>query len=261
MISTLYEKMNTERKHLDHQITSLQRQIQALPDGKLICSHNKDYIKWLHSDGHKSTYLPKKQYALAEQLAIKKYLSLQKDYLVQERSAIDFYLRHHPKECLAEQLLSPDSGYAELLTPYFTPENDELAEWAQTPYERNPNYPEQLIHKTGCGIVVRSKSEAIIAMLLHTHKIPFRYECSLTLNGITLYPDFTIQHPHTGQLFYWEHFGMMDHPSYCQNVLSKLQLYTSNEIYPSIQLITTYETKEHPLDSEYVETLIKHHFT
>ncbi len=253
--------MFTERQRLHQEITSLQRQIQSLPDGKLICTHNNGYIKWLHSDGHKSTYLPKKQHPLAEQLAVKKYLSLQKDYLTQEQTAINFYLRHHPKECLAQQLLTETSGYAQLLTPYFSPEHDELHEWSQASYDRNPNYPEQLIHKTGCGISVRSKSEAIIAMLLYTHKIPFRYECSLMLGGITLYPDFTIRHPHTGQHFYWEHFGLMDHPSYCQNVLSKLQLYTTNEIYPSIQLITTYETKDHPLDSEYVETLIQHHFT
>lgn len=253
--------MQLEHQRLHQEITSLQRQIQSFPKGKLICTHNNGYIKWLRSDGHKSTYLPKKQHALAEQLAVKKYLSLKKEYLMQEQNAINYYLRHHPQECLADQLLSPGSGYAELLNPYFTPDQDELQEWSQDSYDRNPNYPEQLIHKTGCGFFVRSKSEAIIAMLLHTYKIPFRYECSLHLNGITIYPDFTIRHPDTGHHFYWEHFGMIDHPSYCQNVLSKLQLYTSNDIYPSIQLITTYETKEHPLDSEYVETLIKHFFT
>ena len=252
--------MQSEHQRLQQKISSLQQQINSLPKGKLICSHNNGYIKWLHSDGHKSTYIPKKQHALAEQLAIKKYLSLQKDYLVQEQKAIDYYLRYHPKEYLAPQLLTVDSGYSELLSPYFTPDHDELQEWAQGSYSQNPNYPEQLTHKTGCGISVRSKSEAIIAILLHTHKVPFRYECGLMLNGITIYPDFTIRHPHTGQYFYWEHFGMMDHPSYCQNVLSKLQLYTSNDIYPSIQLITTYETKEHPLDSTYVETLINHYF-
>lgn len=261
MIVTLYETMLTTHQHLNQEITSLTRQLNSLPDGKLICTHNNGYTKWYRSDDHQSLYLPKKEHALAEQLAIKKYLSLQKDYYTQEQKAIEFYLRHHPKENPALQLLSSHSGYAELLTPYFFADMDSLQEWAQADYDHNPNYPEQLVHKTGCGILVRSKSEAIIAMLLYTHKIPFRYECGVTLNGVTMYPDFTIRHPLTGQEFYWEHFGMMDHPSYRQNVLSKLQLYTSNDIYPSIQLITTYETKEHPLDSEYVEALIHHYFT
>ncbi len=131
----------------------------------------------------------------------------------------------------------------------------------QAPYDRSPKYPEQLIHKTAAGVMVRSKSEAIIAMLLHTHKIPFRYECALSLNNVTIYPDFTIHHPLTGQIYYWEHFGMMDNPTYSQNTCSKLQLYATNGIYPTIQLITTFETKENPLDSEYVEALIRHFLT
>ena len=43
---------------------------------------------------------------------------------------------------------------------------------------------------------------------------------------------------------------MMDSASYASRTLSKLQLYTSFQIIPSIQLITTYETPEHPLNTE-----------
>ena len=35
--------------------------------------------------------------------------------------------------------------------------------------------------------------------------IPFRYECALTLGNTTVYPDFTIMHPNTGELIYREH--------------------------------------------------------
>ena len=86
--------------------------------------------------------------------------------------------------------------------------------------------------------------------------IPFRYECALHLGNTTLFPDFTIRHPKTGEFFYWEHFGMIDNATYCQNMTSKLQLYTAHGIIPSIQLITTYETKEHPLSAEMVENII-----
>lgn len=97
-------------------------------------------------------------------------------------------------------------------------------------------------------------------MLLHTSKIPFRYECALPLGDVIVYPDFTIRHPRTGQLFYWEHFGMMDNPAYIKNAFSKLQLYTEHGIVPSIQLLTTYETKEHPLDFAAAENLVKLYF-
>ena len=77
---------------------------------------------------------------------------------------------------------------------------------------------------------------------------------------MTFYPDFTIRHPKTGEIIYWEHFGLMDDPSYYQKTFSKLQLYASYGIIPSINLITTYETQEHPLSADIVEKIVKHYF-
>lgn len=136
----------------------------------------------------------------------------------------------------------------------------ELYEWAAAPYERSTNYPEQLTHSSVSGNVVRSKSEAIIDMALYINQIPFRYEAQLLLKNIPLFPDFTILHPRTKEIFYWEHFGMMDNDKYAQNACSKITLYVSNGIIPSIHLITTYETKSHPLSSGLVDEMIRHYF-
>lgn len=113
-------------------------------------------------------------------------------------------------------------------------------------FEQNPQNKENLIHKASSGNWVRSKSEAIIDMVLYTNHIPFRYECKLQLGRVTLYPDFTIRHPRTGKLYYWEHFGMMDDETYLKKTCSKIQTYARNGIYPSINLIATFETKEQP---------------
>ena len=126
-----------------------------------------------------------------------------------------------------------------------------------SPFEHNPKYPEQLTHQTGFGYSVRSKSELLIDFALHAHKIPFRYECALSLGNSTIYPDFTIRHPVSGKLIYWEHFGKMDDPTYAQHVDSKLSLYISNGIVPNINLITTYETKQSPLDTKQIEAMIQ----
>lgn len=144
--------------------------------------------------------------------------------------------------------------------PYFTPLSPELAQWAAAPYDQNPLFPEQRIHKCASGHLVRSKSEAIIDMVLYTNQVPFRYECALTLGKTVIYPDFTIRDPSSGKTYYWEHFGMMDQPSYAARTFSKLQLYTSFQIIPSIQLITTYETQEHPLNTETAEALVRQYF-
>ena len=128
----------------------------------------------------------------------------------------------------------------------------EQTAWLEEEYERNMKYPDNLIHKASSGIFVRSKSEALIELFLHTKLIPFRYECALTINQVTLYPDFTIMHPENGKIYYWEHFGRMDDMGYVRGVCSKIQLYASAGIIPSIQLITTYETKANPLAFEEV---------
>lgn len=130
----------------------------------------------------------------------------------------------------------------------------------KSPYETNHKYPELCIHKSISGNKVRSKSEALIDMLLYTHKIPFRYECALHLGETTLFPDFTLRHPVTGEIYYWEHFGKMDNPKYAQNVISKLRLYISTGILPGIHLITTYETSTKPLTSDTIERIIHEFF-
>ena len=253
--------MNSEYDRLQTQISHLHTELKKYPDGHLICSKNQSRCKWYQSDGHNKVYIPKSNRHLAEQLSVKKYLSLLLEDLKNEQRAIEFYLRHHKTNVgRAEKLLTDTSEYQNLLKPYFTPLSQELSDWIHAPYEHNLLYPEQLIHKSISGNFLRSKSEAIIDMLLFVNKIPFRYECSLVLGEVTLYPDFTIRHPHNGTTFYWEHFGLIDNASYSANAFSKLQLYATHKIYPSIQLITTYETKEHPLTTDTVEKIISDFF-
>ena len=257
----VYEQALKEKKKLEQQINLLQQQIKQLPDGKIFCTHYGKYTKWYQSDGKTQTYIPKKERPLAEQLALKKYLSLQLENFQQEKLAIEYYLRHHDTNAeQAEKSLYYTPAYKELLSPYFKPLSQELLEWEKADYDKNDKYPENLIHETVSGIYVRSKSEEMIDMVLYKNKIPFRYECKLSLGDAAFYPDFTIRHPKTGNTYYWEHFGLMDDANYSKNAFAKLQHYASNGIIPSIQLITTYETQEHPLTINHVEEIVNHYF-
>lgn len=256
-----YEQMLKEKKKLEQKIDLLQQQIKQLPEGKLFCTHNGKYTKWYQSDGKTQIYIPKKERHLAEQLALKKYLSLQLKNLQQEKLAIEYYLRHHDTKAeQAEKSLYNTPAYRELLSPYMKPTSEELCEWGNLHYDKNDNHPENLVHKTVSGIYVRSKSEEMIDMVLYKNKIPFRYECGLQLGDRLLYPDFTIRHPKTGETYYWEHFGLMDDASYSRTAFLKLQHYASNGIIPSIQLITTYETKNNPLNINDIEEIVNHYF-
>ena len=42
------------------------------------------------------------------------------------------------------------------------------------------------------------------------------YERELTLDGVTRFPDFAIEDAESGEIFYWEHCGMLHVPSYKQ---------------------------------------------
>lgn len=257
----IYNKILKEKQRLEKRVKDLQSQMKELPKGKLICASNGKWYKWYTSDGHKSTYLPKRDRKVAEQLALKKYLSQQLENTLHEQNAINLYLQNHDLTAEQKELsLVTSPELKDLLEPYFYPLSQELQQWVNEPYDKNTSHPEHLIHKTYSGNYVRSKSEALIDMFLFKNKIPFRYECPLELDNILLYPDFTIRHPTTGKMFYWEHFGLMDQSIYRKSTCSKLQLYISNGIIPSVQLITTYETQEAPLDPETVEKIVEHYF-
>lgn len=106
------------------------------------------------------------------------------------------------------------------------------------------------IYSTTKGDLVRSKSEVIIANLLHQHGINYEYEEELFYEGDKrLSPDFTVTI--NGQVFYWEHLGMIGVSDYDSRWLEKQLIY---EKYFPNQLVVTYEN---PTLTKSTETLIK----
>lgn len=257
----LKEKILMEYDSIQDQIDQIQRELKKLPEGKLLITRNGKYQKWYAGDGHKKVYIPKRNRRFAEQLAQKNYLMSKLQNLRNEKQALDACLQIlEEKKNQIEEMPPSDSEYAQLLSSYFSVTDDALIQWAAEDYNRNTNYPEHLIHKTSSGILVRSKSEAMIERFLYTNRIPFRYECALCLDPMIFYPDFTIMHPKTREIYYWEHFGRMDDISYSEKAFAKLRTYAAHGLIPSVQLITTYETKRHPMSYEDIEKIGTHYF-
>ena len=256
-----YKQLRSESEQLEREIKLLKAEIKKLPKGKLIFSHTGKYCKWYQSHGKNKTYIPKADKQLAEALAIKKYLSIQLENISSRKAIIDNCLRFQNTEMsIAEQLLAESPEYPKLLSTYFEKKNKEVAEWEQADYKRNKKAPENLIHKSISGNILRSKSEALIDVMLYTHHIPYRYEEVIQLGNKSVAPDFTIMHPKTKEIYYWEHFGMMDDPTYAKKACEKIQYYSLNGIVPSKQLIITYETKEYPLNPQEVNKVIEDYF-
>ena len=132
-----------------------------------------------------------------------------------------------------------------------------IVEWKNAPFRSSSMNPDKKKNSTLSGILVRSKSEALIADVLYRNGIPFRYECELVLaNGKVVYPDFTILCPWNKKIYYWEHFGLMDDYDYRQKTYRKLAEYGETNIIPNINMITTFETLECPLSSNLVEDIV-----
>lgn len=212
------------------------------------------------SNGSSPITIPKSDRELAQKLALKKYYAYQMKELMHELSIIEYCISSYDKLKVHSSALLENACYKELISSYFESYPSKLNRWITADYEQNKAHPEHLIHNCLSGHLLRSKSEVIIANALYTNKIPFRYECALCLDNIIFFPDFTICHPRTMSIFYWEHFGMMDNQSYADNAYNKLKIFSSQGIIPSVNLITTFETKTNPINSEKVNQIIHDYF-
>jgi len=85
-------------------------------------------------------------------------------------------------------------------------------------------YESGKIHEALSGDMVRSKSEVIIANLLHQAGIPFTYEEPLYAEDGSFYlPDFTLRVG--GERVFWEHWGMLSDASYLAHREKKVEWY------------------------------------
>lgn len=123
--------------------------------------------------------------------------------------------------------------------------------WVSINSRRNPKHPEHLIVSTTFGLVVRSKSEMLIAEYLHRNGLVFRYEPEIILNdsgnAFYWYPDFEIRIDPWRSIF-WEHDGRMKDDDYVAGKLYTMRVCFENGIYISSDLIVTMEDETRPLD-------------
>ena len=125
-------------------------------------------------------------------------------------------------------------------------------------------FEERLIHRTRRGEMVRSKSEVIIADCLNSLGVDYLYERELTVDGTTKFPDFTIESAETGNIFYWEHCGMLHVPEYRKRWEAKLRWYADRGILPHEDgggergtLIVTRENERGGISSQDIEKVIR----
>lgn len=257
-----YSEIRKRINEIKKELAEIGIKEKTFPKGELICAKNGNRYKWYVTNDKKPKYLSKKETKLAEELAVKKYYESRKHELLAELKACEAY------KSAAQKYINPQSDkiieheeYQKLLGRRVRNINKEVKNWAEMEYEGNSNYKDKLIVRATNGRYVRSKSEAVIDKVLYREGIPFRYEDKLVFGNVVMYPDFTIRHPDTGKVYYWEHFGMMDNQEYVEHACKKIKQYCDNGIVPSVNLIMTYETKEYPFSIEDAEQVVRKYFS
>ena len=89
-----------------------------------------------------------------------------------------------------------------------------------------------LIHQASDGRMLRSKSELLIYQRLIDKNLNPLYEKKLTIKEVEKLPDFTIENEDTGEVFYWEHCGMLYDEDYKERWEEKRKWYIENQILP-----------------------------
>lgn len=115
---------------------------------------------------------------------------------------------------------------------------------------------EALIHRTKKGVAVRSKSEVIVADVLESLGISYEYEKTLyskTDPKDFRLPDFTVSFQ--GDIYYWEHLGMLTIPSYKEAWERKKKWYEGNGYLN--RLITSEDGPDGSIEADKIEQIAK----
>lgn len=132
----------------------------------------------------------------------------------------------------------------------------------------NVIYDTNHVQVSAKGEFMISKSEVIIADHLFYNKVNYAYEQILRGgNGREIKPDFTIEDPETGRVFYWEHLGLLNKESYRNKWKLKESWYRDNGIIPLDEakdeddkvLIVTKDKPDGGIDSKEIKDIIENH--
>ena len=240
------------------------------PEGCLrICQKKNSCHYYYRSSPHmsKGTYLRKDQISLVIALAQKRYdqkflvAACDLEKLIQKSQGYNGIDKHTFYQILGGVYQNLSPARQKLVTPYILPDKQFLEAWLNLEYEGKPSYKEKAEIKTVNGEYVRSKSEKIIADMLYSLHIPYKYEYPLkTKTWGIVYPDFTLLDLWTRTLVILEHFGRLEDPSYSLSAIKKIETYDKEGYHLGDNFLFTMESENHIINIKYLEDQINRRF-
>lgn len=216
--------------YLERRLLQINEDLKSLPKGNMIEKRSR---------GKQYYYLKKKEklHSITDnQSLVTKHL--RKKLLLDEKKRIENNLHWTKKLANHYMLLSnPDT------------------QWLSLQAEDNTYRIDEKRHLYN-GIYYRSKSEAMIAAMLTSYGIEFKYEVNLNLHGFNIYPDFYIKRPKDGKIYIWEHFGLIADETYLNKTFNKLNTYHRNGYNLWDNLIVSFDQEDGSLNVDTIDKII-----
>ena len=255
-------KLESEKKRLETIIQKVSHRLKNAPEGNVRVIKHKNSCQYFHITKKGDTtgiYIPVANRQTAVSLIQKRYDQKVLIAAQKQRTVIEYFLHNYDPACIRKIYTMQSEIRKSNIIPVELPDQEYENNWqsvAFTPKGFSPDIPEHYTYK---GERVRSKSEVMIADILNQENIPYKYECPLKLGDNIIYPDFTILRLSDRKEIYWEHLGMMDDQTYCNNALQRIREYEKHKIYPGNALILTMETGRIPINSSVIKEMINHY--
>lgn len=252
--------MIEEESELKHCRDKVDEYLKTAPKGKLRINKRNGKVEYYHIEGvgdSNGKYIRKNNRALAEGLAERSYCESVKELIDAKLKAVGYFIKMYPEETIEDVLERFNADRQTLIKPIRLSDKELIIRWESEAYEKKTfAEDDKSNYYTEKGERVRSKSEVIIANLLFMMNIPYRYECALIIGGRKIFPDFTILDVKKRRVIYMEHFGRMDDPEYAGKAVEKISRFVLNDICIGDNLVCTFETSSHPLDTREVRKIL-----
>ncbi len=235
----------------------LLKELETLPNGSISIDKNGNVCRSVREEGH--------HYKIALTLNERDlFLDLKKRrYITKGLKTLKKRIENCRRFLECDQIYDPKQIERSLPRQYrgtsqldiFLDGDFDPTTWARQLYKRNPA-PINIPHYTAGGIIVRSKSEAMIGTRLEERKAIFRPEPEVRLKWRSVYPDFEAINIKRRKIMYLEHLGKIDDEDYVFRNLEKLQDYAECGITLGDNLFITYESQSKPLQIQDIDTVL-----
>lgn len=233
------DEAKAQHRFLKRKQTMMEKKIKQLPEGKLVKKTAKGKSYYYAEIEGKLTSLRNdneriEKYRIRKEA--EKWLSDIKENLM-----------------LLEKFLS---NYVPLPAAVYHADTIQGQKWEFVRGEQNSYKTDsrELIFK---GVHYGSKSEMLIAAVLDSYGIEFKYEVTLKHGFRKMFPDFVVKRPKDGKIFFWEHAGVTGKDEYVKDLHAKLDDYHAEGINLWDNLIVTFDKPDGSLDMDTIEKVIK----